>query len=242
MSKSLGNIVDPDEMMQKYGADTTRMYTLFAAPPERDFDWKEEGIEGVFRFLKRVWNTINDLIDSVDDFEKELPPEDTWTDKEKELIRKTHWLIYRVEYDMKDNFRFNTAIAAMMEYMNLFQKIYKDVRPEVAVFGAKTFIQVMAPFAPHITEELWERMKQPYSIHTSPWPKYDEKYLKADTITVVVQVNGKVRGKLDVDAEISKDEILKLAKEIPNVKKFLEGKQIVKEIYVKGKLVNFVVK
>ncbi|NOZ92581.1 MAG: leucine--tRNA ligase [Dictyoglomi bacterium] len=242
MSKSLGNIVDPDEMMQKYGADTTRMYTLFAAPPERDFDWKEEGIEGVFRFLKRVWNTINDLIDSVDDFDKELPPEDTWTDKEKELIRKTHWLIYRVEYDMKDNFRFNTAIAAMMEYMNLFQKIYKDVRPEVAVFGAKTFIQVMAPFAPHITEELWERMKQPYSIHMSPWPKYDEKYLKADTITVVVQVNGKVRGKLDVDAEISKDEILKLAKEIPNVKKFLEGKQIVKEIYVKGKLVNFVVK
>jgi leucyl-tRNA synthetase len=100
----------------------------------------------------------------------------------------------------------------------------------------------MAPFAPHITEELWERMKQPYSIHMSPWPKYDEKYLKADTITVVVQVNGKVRGKLDVDAEISKDEILKLAKEIPNVKKFLEGKQIVKEIYVKGKLVNFVVK
>ncbi|UZN23229.1 leucine--tRNA ligase [bacterium 3DAC] len=242
MSKSLGNIVDPDEMMQKYGADTTRMYTLFAAPPERDFDWKEEGIEGVFRFLKRVWNTINDLIDSVDDFDKELPPEDTWTDKEKELIRKTHWLIYRVEYDMKDNFRFNTAIAAMMEYMNLFQKIYKDVRPEVAVFGAKTFIQVMAPFAPHITEELWERMKQPYSIHMSPWPKYDEKYLKADTITVVVQVNGKVRGKLDVDAEISKDEILKLAKEIPNVKKFLDGKQIVKEIYVKGKLVNFVVK
>ena len=242
MSKSLGNIVDPDEMMQRYGADTTRMYTLFAAPPERDFDWKEEGIEGVFRFLKRVWNTINDLIDSVDDFDKELPPEDTWTDKEKELIRKTHWLIYRVEYDMKDNFRFNTAIAAMMEYMNLFQKTHKDVRPEVAVFGAKTFVQVMAPFAPHITEELWERMKQPYSIHTSPWPRYDEKYLKTDTITVVVQVNGKVRGKIDVDAEISKDEILKLAKDIPNVKKFLDGKQVVKEIYVKGKLVNFVVK
>ncbi len=244
MSKSLGNIVDPDEMMKRYGADTTRMYTLFAAPPERDFDWKEEGIEGVFRFLKRVWNTLNDLIESAgkEAFSKDLPDESTWTELEKEVIRKTHWLIYRVEYDMKDNFRFNTAIAAMMEFMNFFQKAYHDVRPEIAAFGAKTFVGVMAPFAPHITEELWERMGLPYSVHTSPWPQYDEKYLKSDTVTVVVQVNGKVRGKLEIDVDTPQEEVLKMAKEISNVKRFLEGKNIVKEIYVKGKLVNFVVK
>lgn len=242
MSKSLGNIVDPDDMIKRYGADTTRLYTLFAAPPERDFDWKEEGIEGVFRFLKRVWNTINELIDRVEDFNKPLPSEDTWSGLEREVVRMTHWLIYRVEYDMKDNFRFNTAIAAMMEYMNFFQKEFLNVRPEIAVFGAKTLVQVMAPFAPHITEELWERMKQPYSIHTSPWPQYDEKYLKKDIVTIVVQVNGKVRGKMEIPIDAPQEDILRMAKDIPNVKRFLEGKQIIKEIYVEGKLVNFVAK
>ncbi len=242
MSKSKGNIVDPDDMLEKYGADTTRMYTLFAAPPERDFDWKEEGIEGVFRFIRRVWNTINSLIDIVPDLNAELPPENEWSEEDKKLVRMTHWLVYRVDYDINDNFRFNTAIAAMMEFMNYFQKVYDRVNPGVALFSAKRLLQVMAPFAPHITEELWERMGQEYSIHTTPWPEYDERFLKADVLTIVIQVGGKVRGKIEVPADTPKEEILKMAKEHQNVKRYLEGKQIVKEIYVEGKLVNFVVK
>ena len=227
MSKSKGNVVSPDELIQEYGSDTVRLYELFVGPPELESEWEDAGIEGIFRFLKRVWRYV--LSNSTGE---ELADKTS-----EEMEKKLHYTIKVVEEKL-EKFQFNTLVSKLMEYVNyLYSTSDKPDRKTI-----ETLLIILSPMAPHIAEELWHRLGYDESIFKSTWPKYDENLAKIETVTIVVQVNGKVRDKFDTDVDISKEEMIKTAKELPGLTKYLEGKNIIKTIPVPGRLVNFVVK
>ena len=240
MSKSKGNVVSPEEIINKYGADTARLFILFAAPVDRDLDWSDQGVEGSYRFLGRVWR----IVDAYDQAAKENHTGDLTKD-EVALRRELHRVIKKVTEDLDNNFNFNTAISAIMELVNAMYA-HKDkaesVNADLANELTHNLVLLLAPFVPHITEELWHELGETESVHTMNWPTYEESALKVDEVEVVLQVNGKVRDKLTVSVNITKEELEALAKESSRVQEFTEGKQIVKIIYVPGKLVNIVVK
>ena len=240
MSKSKGNVVSPEEIINKYGADTARLFILFAAPVDRDLDWSDQGVEGSYRFLGRVWR----IVDAYDQAAKENHTGDLTKD-EVALRRELHRVIKKVTEDLDNNFNFNTAISAIMELVNAMYA-HKDkaesVNADLANELTHNLVLLLAPFVPHITEELWHELGETESVHTMNWPTYEESALKVDEVEVVLQVNGKVRDKLTVSVNITKEELEALAKESSRVQEFTEGKQIVKVIYVPGKLVNIVVK
>ncbi|MEZ7591152.1 class I tRNA ligase family protein, partial [Veillonella atypica] len=240
MSKSKGNVVSPEEIINKYGADTARLFILFAAPVDRDLDWSDQGVEGSYRFLGRVWR----IVDAYDQAAKENHTGDLTKD-EVALRRELHRVIKKVTEDLDNNFNFNTAISAIMELVNAMYA-HKDkaesVNADLANELTHNLVLLLAPFVPHITEELWHELGETDSVHTMNWPTYEESALKVDEVEVVLQVNGKVRDKLTVSVNITKEELEALAKESSRVQEFTEGKQIVKVIYVPGKLVNIVVK
>lgn len=242
MSKSKGNIVSPEEIIKEYGADTARLFIMFAAPPERDLEWSDQGVEGCFRFLNRVWRLVDELKDrckttSTIDLQQ-LSKDD------KEMRRILHSVVKKVTEDITERFNFNTAISATMELVNaLYQyKEKEDAKDEILKEAAEKLILILAPFVPHITEELWEMIGKKGSVHQQMWPTYDVEALKQDEIEIVVQINGKLRGKILVSPNASQEEILLTAKSDEKIKQSLEGKQIVKEIVVPGKIVNIVVK
>ena len=240
MSKSKGNVVSPEEIINKYGADTARLFILFAAPVDRDLDWSDQGVEGSYRFLGRVWR----IVDAYNQAAKENHTGDLTKD-EVSLRRELHRVIKKVTEDLDNNFNFNTAISAIMELVNAMYA-HKDkaesVNADLANELTHNLVLLLAPFVPHITEELWHELGETESVHTMNWPTYEESALKVDEVEVVLQVNGKVRDKLTVSVNITKEELEALAKESSRVQEFTEGKQIVKVIYVPGKLVNIVVK
>ena len=240
MSKSKGNVVSPEEIINKYGADTARLFILFAAPVDRDLDWSDQGVEGSYRFLGRVWR----IVDAYDQAAKENHTGDLTKD-EVALRRELHRVIKKVTEDLDNNFNFNTAISAIMELVNAMYA-HKDkaesVNADLANELTHNLVLLLAPFVPHITEELWHELGEAESVHTMNWPTYEESALEVDEVEVVLQVNGKVRDKLTVSVNITKEELEALAKESSRVQEFTEGKQIVKVIYVPGKLVNIVVK
>ena len=240
MSKSKGNVVSPEEIINKYGADTARLFILFAAPVDRDLDWSDQGVEGSYRFLGRVWR----IVDAYDQAAKENHTGDLTKD-EVALRRELHRVIKKVTEDLDNNFNFNTAISAIMELVNAMYA-HKDkaesVNADLANELIHNLVLLLAPFVPHITEELWHELGETESVHTMNWPTYEESALEVDEVEVVLQVNGKVRDKLTVSVNITKEELEALAKESSRVQEFTEGKQIVKVIYVPGKLVNIVVK
>ena len=240
MSKSKGNVVSPEEIINKYGADTARLFILFAAPVDRDLDWSDQGVEGSYRFLGRVWR----IVDAYDQAAKENHTGDLTKD-EVALRRELHRVIKKVTEDLDNNFNFNTAISAIMELVNAMYA-HKDkveaVNADLANELTHNLVLLLAPFVPHMTEELWHELGETESVHTMNWPTYEESALKVDEVEVVLQVNGKVRDKLTVSVNITKEELEVLAKESSRVQEFTEGKQIVKVIYVPGKLVNIVVK
>ena len=240
MSKSKGNVVSPEEIINKYGADTARLFILFAAPVDRDLDWSDQGVEGSYRFLGRVWR----IVDAYDQAAKENHSGDLTKD-EVALRRELHRVIKKVTEDLDNSFNFNTAISAIMELVNAMYA-HKDkveaVNADLANELTHNLVLLLAPFVPHITEELWHELGETESVHTMNWPTYEESALKVDEVEVVLQVNGKVRDKLTVSVNITKEELEALAKESSRVQEFTEGKQIVKVIYVPGKLVNIVVK
>ena len=240
MSKSKGNVVSPEEIINKYGADTARLFILFAAPVDRDLDWSDQGVEGSYRFLGRVWR----IVDAYDQAAKENHMGDLTKD-EVALRRELHRVIKKVTEDLDNNFNFNTAISAIMELVNAMYA-HKDkaesVNADLANELTHNLVLLLAPFVPHITEELWHELGETESVHTMNWPTYEESALEVDEVEVVLQVNGKVRDKLTVSVNITKEELEALAKESSRVQEFTEGKQIVKVIYVPGKLVNIVVK
>jgi leucyl-tRNA synthetase len=247
MSKSKGNIVDPDAMVERYGADTVRLFCLFAAPPEKDLEWSDHGIEGAHRFLLRVWRLVDELAPNLDPVGPCAPVDGELTPAARELRRKEHDTVRRATRDLENKFQFNTAIAALMELVNTLYILKDEVLPtphgpRLLSSAVSTVLAVLAPFAPHLCEELWQRLGYGTMLAQSPWPTFDPKALELDEITVVVQVNGKLRGQITAPAKASEDELRSLALADPNVSRHLEGKSIVKVIVVPGKLVNVVVR
>jgi leucyl-tRNA synthetase len=240
MSKSKGNVVDPDHILTKYGADTARLFSLFAAPPERDLEWSDAGVEGASRFLHRVWAIVYKHSAVI----KNVKPAGLEARGDK-LYRKTHLTIKKVTEDIEREFHFNTAIAALMEMVNEMYDYtaggVADKQLPVLRSAVDALTLLLAPFAPHFAEELWESLGSKTSIANAPWPQYDPDALVASEITVVVQVNGKVRAKLTLPAGATDKTIEAAALAEPKVKEFTNNKSLKKIIVVQGKLVNIVV-
>lgn len=245
MSKSKGNVVSPEEIIGKYGADTARLFILFAAPPERDLEWSDQGVEGCYRFLNRVWRLVGQFADSAQQSAGTLRSEFGKLDSEaKEMRRQTHLTIQKVTSDIGTRFNFNTAVSSIMELVNALY-LYKEQpksNPEVEREALESILILLAPFAPHITEELWSELGNNDSIHQQAWPQVDETALVQDEVTVVLQVNGKLRDRIKVPAEISAQELEQMVRNLPKLSDWTQGKQIVKVVTVPGKLVNVVVK
>jgi len=246
MSKSLKNVIDPDYLIRKYGADTARMFCLFAAPPEKDLEWSDQGVEGSFRFLNRVWRIVFEYSEVI----KGVAPFDGTTAIEgdiKNLRKKVHQTIKKVTTDVDDRFHFNTAISAVMELVNV---LYQVKRPDASDIIALSVVReaiegiviLLNPIVPHITEELWEILGGTVQLSEITWPSFEEAVAAEEEITIAIQVNGKVRSRIEVSADEAEDTIKKLARKDERITKFTEGKTIIKEIYVPKKLVNIVVK
>ena len=241
MSKSLGNVVSPEEIIEKYGADTARLFILFAAPVERDLDWSDQGVEGAFRFLNRVWRILLQFADAIKSAPAACDPSGL-TPEETELRRILHLTVKKVTEDVRDRFMFNTAISSIMELVNAFYVFQdKELSPALARETASALLRMLAPFAPHITAELWSRLFVG-SVHAENWPVYDASALTQDEIEVVLQINGKVRDRVKIAADLDKAAMERLVTELPRAKELTEGKTIVKVVCVPGKLVNIVVK
>ena len=241
MSKSLGNVVSPEEIIEKYGADTARLFILFAAPVERDLDWSDQGVEGAFRFLNRVWRILLQFEGAIKSAPADCDPS-ALTPEETELRRVLHMTVKKVTEDVRDRFMFNTAISSIMELVNAFYAFQdKELSPALARETASMLLRMLAPFAPHITEELWARLFTG-SVHAEKWPAYDASALTQDEIEVVLQINGKVRDRVKIAADLDKEAMEQLVTELPRAKELTEGKTLVKVICVPGKLVNIVVK
>jgi leucyl-tRNA synthetase len=244
MSKSKGNIVSPEEIVKKYGADTARLFILFASPPERDLEWSDQGVEGAARFLGRLWRIVSHFGDIVLEAQEDYDVA-TLDVNEKELRRALHATIRKVTDDVADRFNFNTAISSIMELVNAMHT-YRDVatspNPALIRETIATLLRLLAPFAPHITEELWSLTGHADSIHQQAWPKWDAEALKTAEVEVVFQINGKVRDKLTVPSDLSMAELEKVALDQERVQQLIEGKTVVKVIAVPNKLVNIVVK
>ena len=240
MSKSKKNVIDPDGLINRYGADTARLFTLFAAPPEKDLEWNDQGVEGCYRFLNRVWRLVYEnlatIADAGDVAGANLQP------AAKDLRRLVHRTIKKVTEDIDGSFHFNTAIAAVMELVNGISAFPdKAAAPEVLREAIETMVRLLSPFVPHICEELWQNLGHAGGLAEKGWPVWDEEALLADTLLIVVQVNGKVRGKVTVPAEADNASVEATALADANVVRFIEGKTVRKVIVVPGRLVNVVV-
>jgi leucyl-tRNA synthetase len=233
MSKSAGNVVTPDAVAESHGADALRIYLLFMAPFEHTTVWEEEGINGAYRFVQRVWRLAN-AVAATD------PTTDQTIETREALERACHRLIRRVTEDI-EAFKFNTAVAALMEYLNELTTYYQDHSVTAELSAAiQTFILLLAPFAPHMTEEVWERLGGRYSIHQQPWPTWDEAMTVEETVTLVVQVDGRVRDRLTVPTTMTETEVQALAMQTDGVQRSLNGRSVARVIYVPGRLVNIV--
>ncbi len=248
MSKSKGNTVDPDEIFENYGADTARLFILSDSPPARDFDWSDAGVEGCYKFLNRVWRLISSNAGNI---VLNLPEFVAGSLKKKEndeLLRKVHIAIKGVSNDIANDFQFNTVISKYRELVNTIydwqgkKSTLDDEDKQVLSFAILTLIKLMSPVAVHLTEEAWHDLGGKDSIHEQEWPKWDENLAKLSSITLVVQVNGKLRDKIEADESSSEEELKALALESAKVKEFTDGKTIVKTIVVPKKLVNIVAK
>jgi len=244
MSKSKGNVVDPDHIIQKYGADTARLFILFAAPPERDLEWSDAGVEGSYRFLNRVYRLVAATAPDIRDARPHV--DSNGMDAEARTLRRlVHSTIKRVTEDIERRMHFNTAISAIMELVNGIHA-YREQPAEkqdrsVLREAVETVVVLLAPFAPHLTEELWHGLGHTGSIHEQAWPDYDRDAVTVDEIELVVQVNGKVRDRLTVPVDADEEEVRAMAVELPKVKEFTNGKTVRKVIVVPKRLVNIVV-
>jgi leucyl-tRNA synthetase len=245
MSKSKGNVVDPDEMIQTYGDDTVRLFCLFAAPPEKDLDWNEQGVEGSFRFLSRMWRLVSENLDSLTSAAAcaggNHPPGNLGR-----LRRKTHQTIKKVTEDIRERFHFNTAIAAVMELVNHLHQVLDNRQPDpmfwpVVKEAVEAVIVLSSPMVPHISEELWSMLGHRELLLETAWPAWDEQALKAEEVLIVVQINGKLRSRITVPSDAGDKELEALSLEDPRVREFIEGKQVRRVIVVPKKLINIVV-
>jgi leucyl-tRNA synthetase len=249
MSKSKGNVVGAEEMADKYGADTGRLYTLFAAPPEKDLEWSEESIEGSWRFLNRVYRLVERHSEAVRAVKSESSAAGAknitaTSAKEKQLLRKTHQTLRRVTQDFETRWHFNAAIALIMDLTNeiyAMEPLDEGVRPEVQKEVLELLTLMLAPMTPHIAAEMWEMLGHEDGQWTAAWPAFDAELARETEVEIVVQVNGRVRGKLKVPAGMTEEQLIPLTATEPSVAPHLKGKRVIKHIFVPDKLVNLVV-
>ena len=245
MSKSKKNVIDPNLLIEKYGADTTRLFCLFAAPPERDLEWSEQGVEGGYRFLKRVWRLASSYMETI----KNLAPFDGSPDKLegefRELFKKTHQTIRKVTKDVEERFHFNTAISAVMELVNTMYGIETiDSSPQqagVMRLAMESVVLLLSPVVPHFAEELWEALGHESSVLLAAWPSYRDDALIKDELLIVVQVNGKLRSRFNAAVDTDDNTLRETALADERVQKFIKDKPIKKVVVVAKKLVNIVV-
>ena len=237
MSKSKGNIVAPDALIERFGADTLRLYVLFMGPPEDDAEWTDGGISGAHRFLQRTWNLVHEVAAAGGVATRSYAPAEAPSAASLQLVRKAHWAIDKSTRDAERRFHFNTATAAAMELLNEASRLRETADPAAVSFVTTTLVSLIQPFVPHVAEELWEVLGGE-RLWTEPWPSADERYLVADVVTIVVQVNGKLRARLEVAAGASDDEVRALA--LAAVSEQIDGNEPKRVIVVPGKLVNIV--
>lgn len=236
MSKSRGNVVNPDEFVEQYGSDTFRMYLMFMGDYTQGGDWSDEGIKGIKRFLNSAWNLIDEYRD-----QPENPLDEEW---ERKLDRILHYTIKSVTEDV-ERFSFNTAISRLMEFRNTVKEYLNDVNSPDGDYLRQAFdifIRLLSPFAPHLGEELWEKMGNESSVFESDWPEYSEELIKKEEITIVIQVDGKLRSDIQVPPNSEKEFVEQKALGDSKISKRLEDRDITKTIYVEDKLINFVTK
>jgi len=245
MSKSLKNVIDPDFLVKTYGADTARIFCLFAAPPEKDLEWSEQGVEGSFRFLSRLWRIFDDYLEDI-----QKVPSATGNialDGDlKTLRRKTHQTIRKVTQDIEDRFHFNTAISAVMELVNTLYAVKRPAKDDAAAFGVirealEAAILLLTPIVPHITEELWQILGHSASAADTAWPEYDPAIASEEEMTIVIQINGKLRSRMTVPVDCDAEKIKADAQADEKIVALLKGANILKVIYVPKKLVNIVI-
>jgi leucyl-tRNA synthetase len=260
MSKSKGNVVDPDDMIQKYGADALRLYVMFVAPPEKEIEWTDAGLEGSFRFLARVWRLADSLCETIGGDGIPMPSQIDLTDEERALRRKTHQTIKRVTLDLDPRVHLNTAVSAMMELVNELYGFCNRAqcgpvgeeannvgvieRPAtIAVLkeAIEALVRMISPFAPHMAEELWEALGHKGGITAAGWPEFDEAVAKAEEVVVPVQINGKLRGRVTVPAGTPEDQLREIALADPHIRPHLEGRTVKKIVVANGRLVSIVV-
>jgi len=249
MSKSKGNTVSPDDMIEKYGADTARLFMLFASPPPLDLEWSDEGVEGASRFLNRVWRKVLSLLEKTgtqDKIKNAEPDVDKLDANGKKLLRKVHQTIKKVTNDVEIEQQFNTAIAAIMEMFNVLNDTEVDMEREenkiLMFFAVKNLIIMLSPMVPHFSEELWEKSGFKPSIFGYGWPEFREELTVEDEIEFVIQISGKIRDRIKAPLNVTQQEIEKIAFESNKIKEWLDGREIIKKIFVPNKLLNIVVK
>lgn len=250
MAKSKGNVVDPDDIIDKYGADTARLFMLFASPPEKDLDWTDEGVEGSYRFLNRVWRFVYRWLPEI---KGTSPYKGTSSDLNEDLegVRRiVHQTIKRVTDDIEDRFHFNTAIASIMELVNFLYKFeetankyerWDDLSKSVLREAIEVLIMLLYPFVPHISEEIWQSLGNTAGLTYRQWPAYDPHAAKDKAITVVIQINGKVRSRLEVSPGLTQENLKGMAVNDTKIKSWIAGQPVKKVIVVPDKLVNIVV-
>ncbi|MBI5468025.1 MAG: leucine--tRNA ligase, partial [Deltaproteobacteria bacterium] len=249
MSKSKKNVVDPDRIIREYGADTTRLFSLFAAPPEKDLDWNEEGVEGSYRFLGRVWRLVTDNIDLLKAAGPYSPERDGALEgASKDLFHVTHRTIKKVTEDIEVRFHFNTAISSIMELVNALYQFRAALTDDSATVERKVFreaveavVLLLSPFAPHISEELWLRLGKNIPVYRTPWPGLNEGALAREEVTIVIQINGKVRSKVLAPVDSTEEAVRELVMKDAKTLEWTDGKEIRKFVYVPNKIVNMVV-
>jgi leucyl-tRNA synthetase len=241
MSKSKGNVVDPDSLISRYGTDTVRVFSMFAAPPERDLEWNDQGVEGAYRFINRIWNTVYRNQNSP--FSDELKAGKKLSGTALQLLRKTHQTLKKVTASIERDYHFNTAIAALMELLNEITSFTPADSNDSGVLGfsMRRLVLLISPFAPHIAEELWRVMGEGRSIFKEKWPSWDEEIARDERVELVIQVNGKVRAKCMIPAGLDDEAIKEKAFGDPKLQEHIQDRPVRKVIIVKGKLVNIVV-
>ena len=244
MSKSKKNVIDPDILLDKYGADVTRLFCLFAAPPEKDLEWSEQGVEGANRFINRVWRLARDWMGAIKDAVPHTGSPDELEGRIRKLYKDTHETIRKVTHDIEQRFHFNTAIAAIMELVNTLYTVERSKNPvsvQVVRFSIESIVLLLSPIVPHLSEELWNELGNKESVLLSPWPGYRQDALEKDDLLIVVQVNGKLRSRFHANPDVEEDILKQTALSDERVQKFIKDKPIKKVIVVKRKLVNIVV-
>ena len=240
MSKSKGNMISPEPYVERYGADTARMYILFIGPPDQDADWTDEGVEGVHRFLARLWRLAADVAEQGGVRPVALDA-GTGEGADLELLRKAHWAIDKVTNDLAGRFAFNTAISAVMELVNECYRHREEVSADVLHLASATAASLIFPFAPHTATDAYELLTGD-RVWEQPWPAAEPALLERDVVEVAVQVNGKLRDRIQAPADAAREDLERLARERPNVARHLDGHEVVKVVVVPGRLVNFVVR